>query len=106
MCAVELRDPSGSVPVPDAGASSPDAPGRPPVSPDRQKWADRLARAESRSGVRDVLLERQKQLAPGHPSSPWLEDGTPRPPAPKLSEYERLDPGLSDADYKAHVEKV
>ena len=76
------------------------------MRPDRQKWLERLERAENRSGVRDQLQNRLNQLEPGHPSSPWHEDGTPRPPAPKLTDLERADPVLSDADYSAHVEEV
>jgi predicted ABC-type ATPase len=34
------------------------------------------------------------------------EDGTPRPPVPKLSELEEPLPTLSDSDYEAHVEEV
>jgi predicted ABC-type ATPase len=79
---------------------------RPALPPDRQKWLERLERAENRSGVRDELKERLNRLEHGHPSSPWHEDGTPRPPAPKLSDLEEPLPRLSDADYKAHVGKV
>jgi len=96
----------GPVHVPDGAAHRPEALTRPPVRPDRQKWLERLERAENRTGVRDELRDRLNQLEPGHPSSPWHEDGTPRPPAPKLSDLERTSPGLSDADYKAHVEEV
>jgi len=99
-----LADRAG--PVPDAAAHRPEALARPPVRPDRQKWLERLERAENRSAVRDELRDRLNHLEPGHPSSPWHEDGTPRPPAPKLSDLERTSPGLSDADYKAHVEEV
>jgi predicted ABC-type ATPase len=108
------RDDSGqSVPVPDSSAQVPDPAGRrpealvrPPMRPDRQKWLDRLERAENRSGVRDELRNRLNELEPGHPSSPWHEDGTPRPPVPRLTDLERPDPRLSDADYSAHVDKV
>jgi hypothetical protein len=79
---------------------------RPPMRPDRQKWAERLERAENRTGVRDELRERLNQLEPGHPSSPWDEDGTPREPTPRLSDYEKPLPSLTDADYQAHVEEV
>jgi predicted kinase len=61
---------------------------------------------ENPSGVRDELQTRLNQLEPGHPSSPWHEDGTPRPPAPRLTDLEHPDPRLSDADYKAHVDRV
>lgn len=79
---------------------------RPPARPDRQKWQERLENAENRSEVRDQLRDRMNQLEPGNPSSPWHEDGTPRPPAPRLTDLERQDPGLSDADYIAHVGEV
>jgi predicted ABC-type ATPase len=67
---------------------------------------ERLEGAESRSGVRDELRDRLNRLDSGHPSSPWHEDGTPRPPAPKLTDADRPDPGLSDADHSAHVADV
>jgi len=73
------------------------------VRPERQKWVERLERAENRTGVRDQLKDRLNQLEPGNPSSPWLEDGTPRPPAPRLTDHERPLPTLSDTDYEAHV---
>src|SRR6185437_12914739 len=87
---------------PDAMAR-PDAPARPAVRPERQKWVERLERAENRTGVSDQLKDRLNQLEPGNPSSPWLEDGTPRPPAPRLTDHERPLPTLSDTDYEAHV---
>lgn len=93
-------------PVPDSVVRRPESLARPPMRPDRQKWLERLERAENRSGVRDQLRDRMNQLEPGHPSSPWHEDGTPRPPAPRLTDLERQDPRLSDTDYKAHVEDV
>jgi predicted ABC-type ATPase len=67
---------------------------------------ERLEEAENRGGVRDELQDRLNQLEPGNPSSPWHEDDTPRPPAPRLSDLELPDPVLSDADYSAHVEAV
>jgi predicted ABC-type ATPase len=91
------------------GNGQPDVPealSRPPMRPDRQKWLERLERAENRSGVRDELKDRLNQLEPGHPSSPWDEEGTPRPPAPRLSDMEHPLPTLSDADYEAHVNEV
>jgi predicted ABC-type ATPase len=89
--------------------AAPDSAGelaRPPMPADRQKWQERLERAENRGSVRDELRGRLNQLESGHPSSPWNEDGTSRPPEPRLSELERPLPTLSDADYKAHVEEV
>jgi predicted ABC-type ATPase len=87
----------------ESAARQPEALARPPMGSDRQRLLERLASAENRGGVRDELKERLNQMESGHPSSPWHEDGTPRPPAPKLSELERTSPGLSDADYRAHV---
>jgi predicted ABC-type ATPase len=105
--AADQADPGSSVQAPDSSAHRPpEALARPPMRPDRQKWLERLERAENRSGIRDELQARLNQLEPGHPSSPWHEDGTPRPPAPRLTDLERQDPRLSDTDYKAHVDKV
>jgi predicted ABC-type ATPase len=91
---------------PDQSVHRPETLTRPPMQPDRQKWLERLERAENHSGARDELKDRLNQLAQGHPSSPWHEDGTPRPPAPKLSDLEQTSPGLSDADYATHVAEV
>jgi predicted ABC-type ATPase len=83
-------------------------PSRPPIRVDlgRQRLAERLERVENPASSREDLKERLEDLPPGHPSSPWEEDGTPRPPAPHLAEFERLDPPLSDAAYAAHVTDV
>ena len=91
-----------------AGPSDQRLPGRPPARVDlgRQHLAERLERVENPASNRSDLQERLKDLPPGHPSSPWEEDGTPRPPAPRLADLERLDPHLSDADYAAHVREV
>jgi predicted ABC-type ATPase len=89
--------------APESAARQPEALARPPMGSDRQRLAERLASAENRGGIHDELQDRLNQLESGHPSSPWHEDGTPRPPAPKLSDLEQTSPGLSDADYAAHV---
>ncbi|HWF80480.1 MAG TPA: zeta toxin family protein [Streptosporangiaceae bacterium] len=83
-------------------------PTRPPSRPDlgRQRLAERLERVENPVTSRTELRERLNDLEPGHPSSPWEEDGTPRPPAPRLADLERLDPPLSDAAYAAHLTDV
>jgi predicted ABC-type ATPase len=73
---------------------------------ERQRWADRLERAETPVSNREELRERLSRLEPGHPSSPWEADGTPKPPAPRLADLERPEPPLSDADYAAHVREV
>jgi len=119
---VEAR-PGGQPPETDRAGAAPSAvergrlagpsdlqrlPTRPPVRVDlgRQRLAERLERVENPASNRSDLEERLKGLPPGHPSSPWDEDGTPRPPAPRLADLERLDPPLSDAAYAAHVSEV
>ncbi len=71
-------------------------------NPDRQRLAERLERIENPPSSRDALRGRLNQLEPGHPSSPWHEDGSPRPPAPRLSDLERLKPPLNDSEYAEH----
>jgi hypothetical protein len=44
------------------------------------------------------LRERMERLPPGHPSSPYNDDGSRRPPPPDLSKYELPIPG--DPDYR------
>ena len=39
-----------------------------------------------------------ERLPPGHPSSPYNDDGSPKPPLPDLSDYELPIPG--DPDYR------
>lgn len=87
---------------------TPALPARPPSRPDlsRQRLAERLERAENPVTSRTQLRERLNNLEPGHPSSPWDEDGTLRPPAPRLADLERPDPPLSDAAYAAHLNDV
>jgi predicted ABC-type ATPase len=108
MCAMELRDvpersPDGPV---DPATSDATRLARPVAQPDRQKLLERLGEAENHSGVRDKLQDRMNQLDSRHPSSPRHEDGSPRPPAPRLTDVEQPDSVLSDADYSAHVDKV
>ncbi len=82
---------------------------RPPESiaqRDKQRWMDRLAQAENPPSNREELKGRLNHLEPGHPSSPWHDDGTPRPPAPRLRDLEHPTPPLSDADYATHTEHV
>jgi len=55
---------------------------------------------------RTELQQRLHNLEPGNPSSPWEEDGTPRSPAPRLADLERLSPPLSDTAYAAHIADV
>jgi Zeta toxin len=76
--------------------------------------ADREALPE-RTGDREELARRLQRLPPGHPSSPFEADGTPRPPEPGLRSREVLDERpadaadsrpLTDAEYAEHVTKV
>lgn len=76
------------------------------VDLDRQRLAERLERVENPASIRSDLRGRLKDLPPGHPSSPWEEDGSLRPPAPRLANLERPDPPLTDAAYAAHVREV
>ncbi len=77
-----------------------------PLSADRQRLAERLERMENPPSSRDALQSRLTHLEPGHPSSPWNEDGSPRPPAPRLSDLELPEPPLSDAEYAEHRREV
>src|SRR5215471_3000336 len=66
------------------------------------------------------LRERLERLPPGHPSSPYHDDGSRKPPPPGLSAYELPIPGdpgyrpdapagvepLTDAEYADHVRDV
>jgi len=48
--------------------------------------------------IRAELQERMERLPPGHPSSPYNDDGSRKPPPPDLSAYELPIPG--DPDYR------
>ena len=65
-----------------------------PVSP---RESDRVGPRES-DPVRAELKERLERLPLGHPSSPYNDDGSPKPPLPDLSDYELPIPG--DPDYR------
>jgi predicted ABC-type ATPase len=76
--------------------------------------ADRVALPE-RTGDRDELRRRLERLPPGHPSSPFEADGTPRPPEPGLRSHETPDAdtsrdpdsrALTDAEHADHVKEV
>src|SRR6266516_2610039 len=54
--------------------------------------------------IRAELQERMEQLPPGHPSSPYNDDGSPKPPLPDLSDYELPIPG--DPDYRPEPSRV
>lgn len=107
------RATAATPPAPDrqpvtAAGDSPALPARPPARIDLglQHLAERLERMDNPVTSRTDLRDRLTNLEPGHPSSPWEEDGTPRPPAPRLADLERIDPPLSDAAYAAHVREV
>jgi hypothetical protein len=61
---------------------------RPAADPPRRPESDR---------VHVELQERMERLPPGHPSSPYNDDGTRKPPPLDLSDYELPIPG--DPDY-------
>jgi predicted kinase len=76
--------------------------------------ADRVALPE-RTGDRDELRRRLERLPPGHPSSPFEADGTPRPPEPGLRSHETPEADtsseadarpLTDAEHAEHVNEV
>jgi hypothetical protein len=48
--------------------------------------------------IRAEFQERMERLPPGHPSSPYNDDGSRKPPLPDLSDYELPIPG--DPDYR------
>lgn len=62
---------------------------RPRADPPRLPESDR---------VHAELQERMERLPPGHPSSPYNDDGSRKPPPLDLSDYELPIPG--DPDYK------
>jgi hypothetical protein len=77
-------------------------PGVDRVSP---RLPDRVSRQEpdpvrprESDPIRAELRERMERLPPGHPSSPYNDDGSPKPPLPDLSDYELPIPG--DPDYR------
>jgi predicted ABC-type ATPase len=90
----------------DAHRSLPDRPPPARVDLGRQRLAERLERVENPDSDRAGLQDRLSELPPGHPSSPWDEHGTPRPPVPRLADLEQLSPPLSDAAYAGHVSDV
>jgi len=62
-----------------------------------QRAPDPVSPRES-DPVKAALQERMERLPPGHPSSPYNDDGSRRPPPPDLSAYELPIPG--DPDYQ------
>ncbi len=87
-----------------------DLPSRPdtatPAQAERQRWAERLDKVENPSSNRGELRDRLSDLPPGHPSSPWEEDGAPKPPAPRLRDVENPEPPLTDEAYATHLSEV
>ena len=69
-------------------------PGTDPVSP---REPDPVSPREP-DPVMAQLRERMERLPPGHPSSPYNDDGSRKPPLPDLSDYELPIPG--DPDYR------
>jgi hypothetical protein len=69
-------------------------PGTDPVS---RREPDPVGLRES-DPIRAELRERLERLPPGHPSSPYNDDGSRKPPLPDLSDYELPIPG--DPDYR------
>jgi hypothetical protein len=67
---------------------------------DDQPSADPV-RPRERDRVHAELQERMERLPPGHPSSPYNDDGTRKPPPLDLSDYELPIPG--DPDYRPDV---
>jgi hypothetical protein len=65
---------------------------RPRADPPRRPESDR---------VHAELQERMERLPPGHPSSPYNDDGSRKPPPLDLSDYELPIPG--DPDYQPDV---
>ena len=105
--APELDETKGGKPNPD----SPDHPElpAPPAHADRkqrQQLEDRLATAQNTDPSLRKLRERAERLPPGSPSSPYAEDGTPRPHEPSLKEIELPEPPLTDAQWADHRQEV
>ncbi len=105
--APELDETKGGKPNPD----SPDHPElpAPPAHADRkqrQQLEDRLATAQDTDPSLRKLRERAERLPPGSPSSPYAEDGTPRPRVPSLKEIELPEPPLTDAQWADHRQEV
>ena len=105
--APELDETKGGKPNPD----SPDHPElpAPPAHADRkqrQQLEDRLATAQDTDPSLRKLRERAERLPPGSPSSPYAEDGAPRPRVPSLKEIELPEPPLTDAQWADHRQEV
>lgn len=89
----------------------PTQPGRPkdwlvrPGQDDRPR-PPRSDQPRSHSGDPGELKERMDALPDGNPSSPRDPNGTPRPPAPSLADYELPNGPWTDADWSDHVPDI
>ncbi len=85
-----------------------DLPGPPETADDsqRRKLADRLPKVGDAGTSLAELRIRAENLTPGHPSSPWNEDGSRRAPEQAPADFELRETRLSDADYATHVKEV
>lgn len=87
-------------------AGSADRPGLPTrpetAEPGRSDAPDWGSGEGDTAPVLRTLRRRACDLRPGHPSSPLLDDGTPRPDEPSLKDVELPEPPLSDADWADH----
>jgi len=72
----------------------------------RRQLADRLVKAADDATSLGELRKRAEKLPPGHPSSPWNEDGSRRDPEKAPADFELLETRLTDADYATHVKEV
>ena len=81
-------------------------PPEPADQSNRRTLADRLARTADTGTSLVELRKRAENLRPGHPSSPWNEDGSRRAPEKAPTDFELPETRLSDADYSAHVSEV
>jgi predicted ABC-type ATPase len=87
-CTVTERAGDGVMPGPSDHLTD----SQPPPDPVRPRESDRVD-----AGLRD----RMERLPPGHPSSPYNDDGTHRPPEPDQSDREYPIPG--DPDYRGDL---
>ena len=89
-------------------AGQADLPGPPEAAgqSQRRQLADRLTRANDSAPTLSELRKRAERLPPGHPSSPWNEDGSRRAPEKSPADYALPEPRLTDADYATHVKEV
>jgi len=88
----------------DFAAADPDL-SAPPIAADQMRQlAERAVKARDTSPTLRHLKHQTERLPIGHPSSPWNEDGSPRPASSSLKDVERLVPPLTDAPWADHLE--